>query len=86
MSYTTLCTFTAYEIGESTVLPFSYVKRAKELGYETLGIVGSNLHAYPSFADACAKENIKAVFGYKITLASSETIPYRAYLFIKSEK
>ena len=61
MSYTTLCTFTAYEIGESTVLPFSYVKRAKELGYETLGIVGSNLHAYPSFADACAKENIKAV-------------------------
>ncbi|MBS7383964.1 MAG: PHP domain-containing protein, partial [Bacilli bacterium] len=49
-------------------------------------MVGSNLHAYPSFADACAKENIKAVFGYKITLASSETIPYRAYLFIKSEK
>lgn len=79
-------THTSYRFSSSTILPEEYVKRGKELGYTSLAVCDTNLYAYPSFADACEKEGIKALFGYETKLGSSRVYPYTAYLFIKDEQ
>ena len=86
MPFLPLNTITAYDFGESIVLPSSYVKRGKELGYTSLGIADQNRYAFPSFADACEKEKIKPVFGLRISLSSAIREKYDAVLYIKNEK
>ena len=86
MPFLPLNTITAYDFGESIILPSSYVKRGKELGYTSLGIADQNRYAFPSFADACEKEKIKPVFGLRISLSSAIRDKYDAVLYIKNEK
>ena len=86
MPFLPLNTITAYDFGESIILPSSYVKRGKELGYTSLGIADQNRYAFPSFADACEKEKIKPVFGLRISLSSAIREKYDAVLYIKNEK
>lgn len=81
-----LCTTTAYEIGNSVILPDSYAKRAQELGYNSIAVTDDNIRCYPSFADACSECGIRPIFGLKITLSSSKTYPYKGYLYIKDEE
>lgn len=83
--YYQLCTRTCYSFSHSSVLPEEYAQRAKALGYSGIGVSDLNLYAYPSFADACQKEGLKPLFGYEISLASSRTLPFTAYLYIKNE-
>ena len=85
MPFLPLNTITAYDFGESIVLPSSYVKRGKELGYTSLGIADQNRYAFPSFADACEKEKIKPVFGLRISLSSAIRDKYDAVLYIKNK-
>lgn len=86
MSYTQLCTFSAYSFSESLILPFFYAKRAKELGYQSIGVIDSNLYVYPSFADACSKEGLTPIFGYSFLLRISNSMPLKACFFIKNEQ
>lgn len=79
-------TWTSYRFASSTILVEEYAKRGKELGYTSLAISDNNLYAFPSFADACQKEGIKALFGYEIHLGSSRVMPFTAYLYIKNEQ
>lgn len=86
MLHAQLCTFTAYSFSESLILPFSYARRAKELGYRYLGIIDNTLSAYPSFSDCCHSEGLIPVFGYSFLLKVENSIPWNAAFLIKNEK
>lgn len=85
MDYSQLNTLTCYQFGTSTILPLPYAKRAKELGYEAIGFCDRNLYSFPSFTDACLKEGLKPVYGYRIEIRSNSTHPIDACLYINNE-
>ena len=86
MPYSPLNTITAYQFGDSILLPSSYVTRCKELGFSACGIADSNRYAYPSFAESCAAQGRKPVFGLRISLSSAVRGSYQGVLYIKNEQ
>lgn len=86
MPFNPLNTITAYDFGESIILPSSYAKRAKELGFKAIGVADKTRFAFPSFSDACKSEGIKPIFGVRISLSSSVRDQYDAVLYIKNEQ
>ncbi len=86
MNFIQLCTVTTYEISDSIIDVEEYAKRAKDLGYDAIGVSDNNIRAYPTFEIACKKQGLKPIFGYRIPLASSIKSPYHAFLYVKNEE
>ena len=69
----------AYDLLNSSLKISDAVSKAAQEGYSALAITDTNvLYAYPQFYDACAKANIKPIFGMTIWLtdglATTETV------------
>ncbi|MFA6829195.1 MAG: DNA polymerase III subunit alpha [Bacilli bacterium] len=86
MKYYQLNTNTSYDFSKSTILPDEYCSRAKELGYEGVGFADPLLYSFPSFYSACLKHSLTPIGGLRIVLASSDTHPINAVLYILNEK
>lgn len=64
MSFPQLHTITSYSLLSSTIRISEYVKEAKKMGYQTLGITDVNvLHGAIEFYEACQAAGIKPVIG-----------------------
>ena len=60
---------TAYSLLNSTVNIQDYVKKAKDLGYQAIGIADQNvLHGSLEFYQACQKIGIKALMGLTLDI------------------
>lgn len=71
---TNLCCITAYSFAKSSVDVDSYVGKAKELGYDAVGICDENVtYAFPLFFDSCKKHGIKGVAGISIHISYLES-------------
>jgi DNA polymerase III subunit alpha len=81
-----LNTLTSYSFFSSTIQIEEYVSRAKELSYEGVAVCDDNLFAYPSLANECEKQGIKALFGLRIQLHNSIGFPFEACLYVLNEK
>lgn len=81
-----LCTFTSFSFSSSALDLKKYVLRAKELGFNCLGVCDSNIRCYPRFASICKEENIKPIFGYSFKLESKQIPFYKGYFYIKNEE
>lgn len=69
MGFCALYARTAYQFAESALSPSAYAKKAKELGYDAIGIADkASLFACPEFFDACHKEGIRPVLGMETKL------------------
>lgn len=84
--YFQLNTQSSYDFGSSTILPSSYASRAKELGYTGIALCDVSLSSFPSFSDACEANKIKGIFGHRLDLFSTHTIPFHACLYVKDEQ
>ena len=67
-----LNTLSEYDINGSIINIDSYVKKAKEKGYEYIGINGKNMFYFPHLASSCEKENLKPVFLISITIKTDK--------------
>ena len=86
MKFIQLNTITEYSFSKSIIQPESYAKKAKELGYSAIGFADDNVYSFAVFAKACLKEGLKPIFGYRLSLSSSQTHPLDAVLFVLNEE
>jgi DNA polymerase-3 subunit alpha len=64
MSFPQLQTITSYSLLSSTIRIQEYVKEAKKLGYQTLGLTDINvLHGAVEFYEACKQEGLQPIIG-----------------------
>lgn len=83
---TNLCCLSAYSFGKSCIDIDAYVERAKELGYDSIGLCDENVtYGFPQFFDACKKHSIKPVAGMTI-LIGDETINAQAIVYALNEQ
>lgn len=86
MRYYQLNTLTGYEFGESTILPETFFAALKTLGYAGAGFADHHVYAFPSFFAAAQHQDLKGIAGIRVTLASSDTHPLEAVLYVCSEE
>lgn len=86
MNYYQLNTLTGYSFGQSVILPDLYASRAKELGYLGIASSDSNTYAFPALTDSATNNNLKPIYGYRIKLYSSRSLPFNAVLYVQNEK
>lgn len=86
MSYSQLTTMTSYSLLQSTIKIPQYVQKAKELGYQQLGITDvDNLYGAIEFYQECQKAGIKAIIGLNLYYYSPITESEHAlFLFAKN--
>ena len=64
MSFPQITTLTSYSLLQSTIQIPDYVKLAKELGYQILGLTDcNNLYGALEFVETCQKEQVKPILG-----------------------
>lgn len=87
MSSPQLTTITSYSLLQSIVKIPTYVKRAKQMGYQQLGMTDKgNLSGMLEFIEHCQKEQVKPIIGISLDyLSASEEKPYEVYLYAKNE-
>ncbi len=81
-----LNTTSEYSFYRSSLRIEQYAQRASVLGYDGIAVSDENLYAYPSLAEQCRKYNLKAIFGYQISLSSSNGLSYLSNLYVLNEK
>ncbi len=79
-------TLSAFDFYHSTVSIEEYVKRAKLLSYNGVGVSDPNVYAFPSLAKECEKEGIKPLFGYRSHIQSSFSYHYEISLYLLNEE
>lgn len=87
MSTPQLTTITAYSLLQSTIKIPEYVKTAKALGYNQLGITDlDNLHGMLAFVEACQKAAVKPIVGLTLEYNEGQKNDQTAviYLFAKN--
>ncbi len=68
---------TGYEIGAAIGMPEQYIKKAKFLGYETIGICQkTTLNGIIDFQQHCKKNKIKSILGIQIFVEQYEILLY----------
>lgn len=88
MSFPQITTLTSYSLLQSTIQIPDYVKLAKELGYQILGLTDcNNLYGALEFVETCQKEQVKPILGLYLhyqSLSSQQT--YSIFLVAKNYK
>ena len=84
MNYIPLNVETYYSFLSSAISIDKYVKEAKKLSLNMLGICDNNPYAFGEFAKECLKNNIKPIFGSKFNY-QFEHKNYEICVFIKNE-
>lgn len=76
----------AYQLGESCLMPDGYARRAKALGYESIAIADKNsMTALPKLFEACRREGLHPVAGVEMRL-DRDSGTYPCFLYIASEE
>ena len=68
MNYVALQVKTSYSILQSLNNIKKLVKKARELGYQSLAITDNNMFGVPEFYDECKKNNIKPIIGIELKI------------------
>ncbi|RPF55365.1 DNA polymerase III subunit alpha [Aquisalibacillus elongatus] len=86
MSFVHLQVKSSYSFLNSTIKIDSYVKRAKQLGYDACALTDHEvLHGAYAFYQACQKEDIKPIIGMSIqAVIGDEQRPVTFYLYAKN--
>lgn len=87
MSSPQLTTITSYSLLQSIVKIPDYVKRAKEMGYQQLGMTDKgNLSGMLEFIENCQKEQIKPIIGLSLDyLTTEKEQPDEVILYAKND-
>ena len=76
-----LDTKTVYSFMDSLIDLEGYVKAAKSLGYQTVGIMDKdNLYAAFHFIEEAKKQSLQPVVGLELSFAVEETLSLKLYL------
>lgn len=89
MNFTHLHLHSEYSILDGMGTPSVYVKRAKELGFNALGITDhGNIDSFPSFTEACNKQGIKPILGCEAYICKNHLLKdknrYHINLIVKN--
>ena len=77
MNYTALQVKTCFSILQSLNNIKNLVKKAKELGYQSLAITDTNnMFGVPEFYQECKKNNIKPIIGLELTIKEKNILLY----------
>ena len=77
MNYTALHVKTCFSILQSLNNIKNLVKKAKELGYQSLAITDTNnMFGVPEFYQECKKNNIKPIIGLELTIKEKNILLY----------
>ena len=77
MESTALQVKTSYSIRESLNKIPNLIKKAKELGYQSLAITDkNNMFGVPEFYQECKKNNIKPIIGIELTIEEKNILLY----------
>lgn len=87
MPFPQLYTITSYSLLSSTIRIPEFVKKARELGYQTLAITDNNvLYGALAFYEACIQEGIQPIIGMSLAYSFSEIADTKVLLYAKNRQ